>query len=172
MRLGLTPPQALGSTTAPGPPRGWKGGSCYSRLGQPGTQDISASKSWKRCAAVETCLWVFLFVFAQGSRGCLKREKDDLDKFSEGHTPRLSARCLFPAHAGLLTDITHTGIGTVGRGSSPASAEDRTFSQPLISWHEMGQDGFLLLPSLGTEGTHKQTPLPPLSQAKATLVTG
>lgn len=77
----------------------------------------------------------------------------------------------FP-HTRDCSQTTHTGIGTVGRGSSPASAEDRTFSQPLISWHEMGQDGFLLLPSLGTEGTHKQTPLPPLSQAKATLVTG
>ena len=56
--------------------------------------------------------------------------------------------------------------------STPASAEDRAFSQPLPSWREMGQDGVFLLPALGTEGTHKQTPLPPLSQGKATLVTG
>lgn len=34
------------------------------------------------------------------------------------------------------------------------------------------EDGFFLLPSLGTEGAHRQIPpLPPLSQGEVTLVT-
>ena len=101
-----------------------------------------------------------------------ERRRDDGGKFSEEeHTTGLSARCLFP-HTRDCSDTTHTGVGTVGGSSALASVEDRAFSQPLASWREMGQDQFSLLSSLGTEGTHEQTTLPPLSQEEATLATG
>lgn len=97
-----------------------------------------------------------------------------MGRYCEGQMTRLSARCLFPPHVGLLTYTTHTSIGTTGESSTPGlGGEDQAVSQPLASWCGMGEeDSFSLLPSLGTKGTHKQTPpLLPLSQREATLVT-
>lgn len=92
------------------------GGSYYSRLWQPGTQDVFSSKNSKRCAIVETCLWYFS---VQVSWAASKMKKRGYGQAVKKDTPQGSVPGVyFPPYVGLLTYTTHTGVGTMGESST------------------------------------------------------
>lgn len=122
MRLGPYPNPSCGELNSPRATQRVKG-SCYSRLWQPGTQDIFSSKNSKRCATVKTCLWYF---FAQ-AYGCLK-EKDDMERSTgvKDESQGLVSGVYFPSpQAGLITYTTPQALAP-GARTVPLASEGTT----------------------------------------------
>lgn len=101
---GLHPNPSSGEHSSPRATQRGMGGGWYSRLWQPGMQDTFASKNSKKSAAVETCLWYY---FAQGSLGCLQKEKGDLASSVKKDTPQGSVPSVYFPHTWDCSQTTH-----------------------------------------------------------------